>query len=319
MERGTETRHPAEGAESRRVSNDRRQQQRRERREQRQQRRRSQSGFEAAGPVQFPGVIGWFQRNQRTFFVVGIVVMVLSLGAGVTIFGGGVHSSSNTTSSTRDDSGTGTAAIRDDTDPGDGDAAADATADDPDADAAGDGDEPVVDEDGIVRSYAAAPAMEIDPANRYEAIIRTEKGDIRIELLPQDAPGYVNNFVFLARNRFYDGLTFHRVVPDFIAQAGDPTGTSLGGSGYSLDEELNDLPIEAGIIAMAKSSLGVSGGQFFITSQPAAHLEAQGFTVFGRVIEGLEVVRALTPRDPQAAGQPPGDRIFSIEIIEEPS
>jgi len=155
--------------------------------------------------------------------------------------------------------------------------------------------------------------MEIDPSNRYEAVIRTERGDIRVELLPGEAPGYVNNFVFLARNRFYDGLTFHRVLTGFVAQGGDPTGGGAGGPGYSLEEETNELPFDAGVISMAKST-AVSGSQFFITLEPTPFLEPD-FTVFGRVIEGLEVARSLTAREP-GPGAPPADRIISIEIIE---
>ena len=157
--------------------------------------------------------------------------------------------------------------------------------------------------------------MEIDPANRYEALIRTERGDIRVELLAEEAPGYVNNFVFLARNNFFDGLTFHRVLPGFVAQGGDPTGGGAGGPGYDLEEETNDLPFDAGVLSMAKSNR-VSGSQFFITLAPTPHLEP-GFTVFGRVIEGLDVARSLTARE-AAPGAPPADRILSIEITETP-
>ena len=158
--------------------------------------------------------------------------------------------------------------------------------------------------------------MTIDPAASYEAIIRTEKGDIRIELLPAAAPGYVNNFVFLAREGFYEGITFHRVIPGFVAQAGDPTGTGLSSSGYDLVEELNDLPFDAGVLSMAKGGDDVSGSQFFITLEPTPHLADSNFTVFGRVIAGLDVARSLTARDPGAPGQPPGDRILRIDITE---
>ena len=157
--------------------------------------------------------------------------------------------------------------------------------------------------------------MEINPSNRYEALIRTERGDIRVELLPQEAPGYVNNFVFLARNNFFDGLTFHRVIPGFVAQGGDPTGGGAGGPGYDLEEETNDLPFDAGVLSMAKSSR-VSGSQFFITLAPTPHLEPD-FTVFGRVIEGLDVARSLTARE-ASPGAPPAARILSIEITETP-
>ena len=167
----------------------------------------------------------------------------------------------------------------------------------------------------IVRVYDSQPPMEIDPTHRFEAVIYTDKGTIRLELLPQDAPGYVNNFVFLARNRFYDDLTFHRVIPGFVAQGGDPTGTGAGGPGYNLVEETNSINFDAGVISMAKGAT-VSGSQFFITLDPAPHLN-DGFAVFGRVIEGMDVLRALTARDPSQPNQPEPDRILRIEIIED--
>ena len=279
---------------------------RRQRRRQRQRQRRGHpSGYEPAGPVKFPGVFGWLQRNQRTFFAAGILVMIASLGAAFigTQIGGHVGSSN-------DDSAASSPADDDDDD--DGTATATATAEPTDT------PEPTPeDPDAIVRVYREPPALEIDPTRRFEALIRTERGDVRIELLPEQAPAYVNNFVFLARNRFYEGLTFHRVVPGFVAQAGDPTATGFGSSGYDLPEELNELPFDAGVLSMAKSGDNVDGSQFFITLDPQPRLGDLGFTVFGRVIEGLNVLRSLTPRDPSQAGQPPGDRIISIEISEE--
>ena len=168
---------------------------------------------------------------------------------------------------------------------------------------------------GDGRAYAAPPSMTIDSARSYEAVIRTRRGDVRITLLPEAAPGYVNNFVFLAREGFYDGITFHRVIPGFVAQAGDPTGTGSGSAGYDLAEERNDLPFAAGVLSMAKGGSIVSGSQFFVTLAPTPHLEGS-FTVFGRVASGLDVLQSLTPRDPRLPGQPPGDRILAIDIIE---
>jgi len=169
--------------------------------------------------------------------------------------------------------------------------------------------------DGVVRRYSGAPPMTIDPKKKYEALVRTEKGDIHIELLPDKAPGYVNNFVFLARNRFFDGLTFHRVVPGFVAQGGDPLGSGTGGPGYTIPAEKNDIHFDAGIISMASSQQGVSGSQFFITLEPQPALEPS-FAAFGRVVDGLQVARSLTTRDPQSPGQPPADRILKVEIVE---
>ena len=257
--------------------------------------------------MQFPGMFGWLQRRQRLFYAVGIVVLVVSLGA--VFFGGGIGSAGPTTPAPTPE------AAAEGSGEGAGDSA-DATgtpADDTEAaEATGTADDDQTDG----RTYSAPPPLTIDPEGSYEAVIRTEKGNVRIELLPADAPGYVNNFVFLARDGFYDGITFHRVIPDFVAQAGDPTGTGFSSSGYDLVEELNDLPFDEGVLSMAKGANSVSGSQFFITLAPTPHLEPAGFTVFGRVIEGLDVLRALTPRDPQAPGQPPGDRILGIDIVE---
>src|SRR3712207_200583 len=136
--------------------------------------------------------------------------------------------------------------------------------------------------------------MQIDPNKQYFATIRTEKGDIRLELFPKEAPQTVNNFVFLARNDFYDNVTFHRVLEGFVAQGGDPTGTGSGGPGYMLPQEDNNLAHETGVIAMARSPQGVSGSQFYITLSPQPSLDAQGFTPFGRVVSGMDVVRSLT-------------------------
>jgi cyclophilin family peptidyl-prolyl cis-trans isomerase len=272
------------------VSNDRRRRSRR--------RRRQQASYQPAGPIEFPGFMGWLQRNQRAFYLGGIVVMVLSLGGIVfaTQFGGGHSgtSSSAGTTSTSDTAGG--------TPDGAGTPTQDGTA------------EPEPDGDAIVRSYAAPPELSIDTSARYEAVIRTERGEIRLELLANEAPGYVNNFVFLARNRFYEGLTFHRVVPGFVAQAGDPTATGFGGSGYQLPEERNALPFEMGVISMAKAGSIVDGAQFFITLAPTPGLAAD-FTVFGRVTAGMDVLQALTPRDP-GQSTAPGDLILEIEIIE---
>ncbi len=278
------------------MGSERRQQRRRERqRSRRGGRQQQQVTYEPIGKMKLPGIMGWFQGNPRFFYVGGIAVMVLSLGA--IFFGsqGGIHSGQPTVddiAGTATPAPTSTAAA----------AEADATT------------EPAATDQSIQRVYAAPPAFEIDVTNSYEVVILTEKGEIRIELLPEEAPGYVNNFVFLARNNFYDGLVFHRVVEGFVAQAGDPTATGFTGSGYVLEEETNDLQFDAGVLAMAKAGSSVNGSQFFITLEPAPHLNGQ-FTVFGRVTEGMDVVRALTKRNP-GDDQPPGDRIISIEVLE---
>lgn len=275
-------------------------QQRRRERQRRNRSRRTEPSYEPVGSVRMPGVFGWFQNNPRIFYVGGITVMVMSLGAIFFATQGGGHSGTIPSSS----------------DAADRIVAENQLDDAQDIVIPADGDDTEPAEEPIVRSYIAPPPMEIDTSHAFQAVIRTEKGDIRIELLPEEAPGYVNNFVFLARNRFYDGLVFHRVVPGFVAQAGDPTATGFGGAGYALPEEENDLPFEAGVLSMAKAGERVDGSQFFITLDPAPTLN-DDFTVFGRVIEGMDVLRELTARNPAQPDQPAGDRILEIEIVEE--
>ena len=161
------------------------------------------------------------------------------------------------------------------------------------------------------------PADIIDTEKAYVATITTENGDIIVELF-SDVPITTNNFVFLACKGFYDGLTFHGVIPGFSAEAGDPTATGTGGPGYTIaDEDDGDHTFETGVISMAKAGPNAAGSQFFITYTPQPSLEPD-FTVFGRVIAGMDVLRQLTPRDPsQDANAPPGDLIESITIEEQ--
>jgi cyclophilin family peptidyl-prolyl cis-trans isomerase len=171
------------------------------------------------------------------------------------------------------------------------------------------------------RDYDAAPEMIIDPGKQYQAIIRTAKGDIVVELDSENAPLTVNNFVFLAQEGWYDGTSFFRVLPSFVAQGGDPTNTGLGGPGYDLPAEIKLLH-EPGAIAMARQSDEVnperrsSGSQFYIALDTLSDLDG-AYTVFGYVVEGMDVALALTPRDPaQSLDLPPGDEIMTIEIRE---
>ena len=166
--------------------------------------------------------------------------------------------------------------------------------------------------------YATPPAMAIDPQKSYVAVLETDKGVIRIKLLPDIAPQTVNSFVFLAREGYFDGVTFHRVLPGFVAQGGDPTGTGRGGPGYNLPDEFSDTPIDKGIVAMANTGQPNSGGsQFFITYTRQQGLDG-GYTVFGEVIEGMDVAEKLTPRDPQTnPNAPPGDRMIKVTIEEQ--
>jgi cyclophilin family peptidyl-prolyl cis-trans isomerase len=159
--------------------------------------------------------------------------------------------------------------------------------------------------------------MQIDPQKQYRAIMHTDKGDIQIELFAAQAPKTVNNFVFLAREGFYDGTTFHRVIGGFMAQGGDPTGTGTGGPGYKFADEQSALALKhegEGILSMANAGRDTNGSQFFITYGPTPHLNGK-HAVFGRVVGGMNVAKAIRERDPQRDRQP-GDRLNSVEIIE---
>ena len=188
------------------------------------------------------------------------------------------------------------------------------------------------------KQYDSPPAMVIDPSKSYTATIELAKGgSIVIELYAEEVPNTVNNFVFLSREGFYDNVTFHRVLPNFMAQTGDPTGTGTGGPGYRFDNEFHpslshDSP---GIVSMANAGVrngrGTNGSQIFITFVPTPFLDglnpdgspkdcgAAGtscHSVFGKVIEGMDVLNGISPRDPQAA-RTPGDVITTITIQEQ--
>ncbi|MBI5354415.1 MAG: peptidylprolyl isomerase [Chloroflexi bacterium] len=167
------------------------------------------------------------------------------------------------------------------------------------------------------KQFATCPAFNVDPSKQYIATIHTEKGDIVIQLFPDKAPLAVNSFVFLARQGWFNGVTFHRVIPGFLAQAGDPSGTGKGNPGYFFKNETSDLKFDKpGMIGMANSGPDTNGSQFFITFAPATHLDGI-YTIFGQVISGLDIAEQLTPRDPsQGASLPPGDKIISVDIEE---
>ncbi|MCH8814092.1 MAG: peptidylprolyl isomerase [Chloroflexi bacterium] len=168
-----------------------------------------------------------------------------------------------------------------------------------------------------MKQYDARPELTIDTSKTYTAIVKTERGDITIQLRPDLAPEHVNSFVFLAREGFYDGVTFHRVIPGFVAQAGDPTGTGSGGPGYTVPAEFSDEKFVRGTLGMARSSeLNSAGSQFYINFDATPTLDGQ-YTIFGNVSEGMDVVDCLTARDPSDPNAPPGDAIVTIEIIEE--
>jgi len=169
------------------------------------------------------------------------------------------------------------------------------------------------------QQYTECPPAVIDPLKGYTATIETEKGEIVIDLYPDVAPLAVNSFVFLAQEGWFDDVSFHRVLPGFMAQGGDPTGTGMGGPGYAFKNEVSeDLTFDReGLLAMANSGADTNGSQFFITYAPAAHLDGS-YTIFGEVIDGMEVVQNLTPRDPSQGGDlPAGDSIVTITIVEQ--
>ncbi len=166
----------------------------------------------------------------------------------------------------------------------------------------------------MARQYNAPPAMLIDPAKRYTATMHTDKGDVEVELFASDVPKTVNNFVFLAREGFYDGVTFHRVIPGFMAQGGDPTGSGRGGPGYQFADERASNRHQDGSLSMANAGPNTNGSQFFICFGPQPHLDGR-HTVFGRVTGGMDVVRNIRERDPMRDRQP-GDAITSIDIHE---
>lgn len=159
----------------------------------------------------------------------------------------------------------------------------------------------------MAKSYSAPPAMQIDPAKNYTATFETSRGNIVCQLFAKEAPKTVNNFVFLARDGFYDGTTFHRVIPDFMIQGGDPTGTGRGGPGYRFEDEFKGNPHthSPGTLSMANAGPGTNGSQFFITHVETSWLNGK-HTVFGKVTTGQDVVNAVQQ----------GDTIKSIKIEE---
>jgi cyclophilin family peptidyl-prolyl cis-trans isomerase len=159
--------------------------------------------------------------------------------------------------------------------------------------------------------------MLIDTKKEYIATLKTEQGDIVIQLFPDKAPMAVNSFVFLARKGWLNNTPFHRVIPGFVAQSGDPSGSGYGGPGYYFANEISDLKFDkAGVVAMANAGPDSNGSQFFITYDQTAQLDGQ-FTIFGQVIEGMDIAEKLTARDPAQLGDlPEGTKILSIEIQE---
>jgi peptidyl-prolyl cis-trans isomerase B (cyclophilin B) len=148
------------------------------------------------------------------------------------------------------------------------------------------------------KQYASAPAMSIDPKKTFTATFETSRGSIVVDLFPKDAPNTVNNFVFLAREGFYNGTKFHRVISDFMIQGGDPEGTGRGGPGYKFADEVKNNPRkhQRGSLSMANAGPNTNGSQFFITHVATDHLNGK-HTVFGQVRSGQEVVDAVKQGD----------------------
>ncbi len=165
--------------------------------------------------------------------------------------------------------------------------------------------------------YEAEPEMEIDPSRYYYATLKTNRGDIEVQLFADRAPKTVNNFVFLARQGFYDNTIFHRVLDGFMAQAGDPTGTGQGGPGYEFEDEFFPGLVfdQSGLLAMANRGANTNGSQFFITFGPTDWLNNL-HTIFGKVIEGEEILNQITRRDPQVDPNAPADTLYTV-LIEE--
>jgi peptidyl-prolyl cis-trans isomerase B (cyclophilin B) len=150
----------------------------------------------------------------------------------------------------------------------------------------------------MAKQWKNPPEMQIDPRKKYTATMETNRGTIVIELYPQYAPKTVNNFVFLAGESYYDGVTFHRVIADFMIQGGDPTGSGRGGPGYKFEDEVRNNPLkhETGVLSMANAGPNTNGSQFFITHSPQPHLNGK-HTVFGKVTSGMDVVNAVEQGD----------------------
>ncbi len=157
------------------------------------------------------------------------------------------------------------------------------------------------------KQWNSPPEMQLDPKKKYSVSMNTNKGIIEIELFQEYAPKTVNNFVFLAKEGFYDGVSFHRVISDFVIQGGDPTGTGRGGPGYKFEDEFKNNPLkhERCVISMANAGPNSNGSQFFITHSPQPHLNGK-HTVFGKVTVGHDVVDSIEQ----------GDKMVQVSVIE---
>ena len=169
----------------------------------------------------------------------------------------------------------------------------------------------------MAKKYTAPPPMTIDPKKKYAATIDTTLGKIELELYPKEAPQHVNSFVFLAREGFYNDVIFHRVIPGFMIQGGDPTGTGGGGPGYQLRAEFNSRTHSRGVLSMARTSdPNSAGSQFFIMHADSTFLDNQ-YTAFGKVTSGIEVVDKIVSQPTGANDRPKNPaKINSVTIQE---
>jgi cyclophilin family peptidyl-prolyl cis-trans isomerase len=172
----------------------------------------------------------------------------------------------------------------------------------------------------MAKEYSGPPAMSIDSKKSYTAVFKTDKGDIRVKLFADKAPNTVNNFVFLARDGYYDNTTFHRVIPNFMVQGGDPTGTGRGGPGYKFNDEQSGLSMKhdsPGTLSMANAGPNTNGSQFFLTHVATPHLDGK-HAVFGKVADQESMTNLLAIRERDPGRDPrPGDTLKTVEIIEE--
>lgn len=167
------------------------------------------------------------------------------------------------------------------------------------------------------QQWDAPPEIALDPQKKYTAVLNTDKGEFTLELFATEAPNTVNNFVFLARQGFYDGTIFHRVIDDFMVQGGDPTGTGRGGPGYRFADEFHpslkhDKP---GVLSMANAGPNTNGSQFFITHVPTPWLDNK-HAVFGQLVDGMDAFMSIPARDPSQADAP-AVKLISVTIHEE--
>ena len=170
--------------------------------------------------------------------------------------------------------------------------------------------------EGIVIEFKETetmPPMLADTGKKYYAYMETEKGTLVLELFAEDVPMTVSNFIYLSLQGFYNGTTFHRVIPNFMAQGGDPTGTGTGGPGYKFADEFSEHKHVAGALSMANAGPNTNGSQFFITYVPVHQLDGR-HSVFGQLIDGMDILKSITPRDPSQNPQFTGDKIISVTI-----